>query len=278
MSQVTVIITSYNKAPFLKEAIDSCLNQTYKDFELLIIDDGSSDNSLEIIESYSEEPRVRILTQENKGVIYTRNRAIKEAKGDYVLQLDGDDKLGVDFLSESVPILEKESQVSIVYFGTEFIGEKSGVWNLGEYSLKKQLTTNLIVVSSLFRRSDYFLTEGYRDEFKSGLEDWDFWLSIIELGGEVRQLKSVNFFYRILNNSRNNSIPNETLLKQKIFENHSSLYLENGLDSTNLLWQLRQRDEVICSLQLVKNSAEYKIGKIIMSPIRIIQNLTRFFN
>lgn len=277
MSQVTVIITSYNKAPFLNEAIESCLNQTFKDFELLIIDDGSSDNSLEIIESYSEEPRVRILTQENKGVIYTRNRAIKEAKGDYVLQLDGDDKLGVDFLSESVPILENESQVSIVYFGTEFIGEKSGVWNLGEYSLKKQLTTNLIVVSSLFRRSDYFLTEGYRDEFKSGLEDWDFWLSIIELGGEVRQLKSVNFFYRILNNSRNNSIPNENLLKQKIFENHSSLYLENGLDSTNLLWQLRQRDEVISSLQLVKESAEYKVGEIIMLPFRFIQNLIRQF-
>lgn len=277
MNQVTVIITSYNKAPFLKEAIDSCLNQTFKDFELLIIDDGSSDNSLEVIESYSEEPRIRILTQENKGVIYTRNRAIKEAKGDYVLQLDGDDKLGVDFLSESVPILEKENQVSIVYFGTEFIGEKSGVWNLGEYSLKKQLTTNLIVVTSLFRRSDYFLTEGYRDEFKSGLEDWDFWLSIIELGGEVRQLSSVNFFYRILNNSRNNSIPNETLLKQRIFKNHSSLYLENGLDSTNLLWELRKSDEVISSLELVKKSAEYKVGEIIMLPYRFIQNLIRQF-
>ena len=273
--KVTIIITSYNKVDYLKESIDSALNQKYKDFELLIIDDGSSDNSLEIIESYSEEPRIRILTQENKGVIYTRNRAINEAKGDYILQLDGDDKLGVDFLSESVPILEKESQVSIVYFGTEFIGEKSGVWNLGDYSLKKQLTTNLIVVTALFRRSDYFLTEGYRDEFKSGLEDWDFWLSIIELGGEVRQLSSVNFFFWFLNNSRNNSIPNEILLKQRIFINHSSLYLENGLDSTNLLWQLKKRDEVISSLELVKKSAEYKIGKIIMLPYRFIQNPIR---
>ena len=101
--------------------------------------------------------------------------------------------------------------------------------------------------------------------------------TIIELGGEVRQLSSVNFFYRVLNNSRNNSIPNETLLKQRIFKNHSNLYLENGLDSTNLLWELRKSDEVISSLELIKKSAEYKVGEIIMLPYRFIQNLIRQF-
>jgi glycosyltransferase involved in cell wall biosynthesis len=275
MSQVTIIITSYNKDLYLKEAIDSCVAQNYKDFELLIIDDGSTDKSIEIIESYSELPFVRILKQENKGVIFTRNRAIREAKGKFIVQVDGDDKLGPDFLLDTVPILQAESQVSIVYSGTEFIGEKSGVWNLGEYSLMEQLTTNLIVVTSLFRKSDYFLTKGYRDEFAGGLEDWDFWLSIIELGGEVRQLKKVNFFYRILNDSRNHSISNEATLKKRIFEKHTNLYLENGLDSTTLLWRLREKDEVISSLEIAKQSAEYKIGKIILYPYRFIQNLLR---
>ena len=275
MSQVTIIITSYNKDLYLKEAIDSCVAQNYKDFELLIIDDGSTDKSFEIIESYSELPFVRILKQENKGVIFTRNRAIKEAKGEFIVQVDGDDKLGPDFLSDSVPILEAESKVSIVYSATKFIGEKSGVWDLGEYSLLKQLTTNLIVVTSLFRKSDYLLTDGYRTEFKGGLEDWDFWLSIIELGGEVRQVKKVNFFYRILNDSRNHSISNEAILKKRIFEKHTNLYLENGLDSTNLLWRLREKDEVISSLEIAKQSAEYKIGKIILYPYRFIQNLLR---
>ena len=275
MNQVTVIITSYNKAPFLKEAIDSCLNQTFKDFELLIIDDGSSDKSLEIIESYSEEPQVRILTQENRGVIYTRNRAIKEAKGDYVLQLDGDDKLGAFFLEKTVPVLNEKKNVGIVFCQTELFGEKNGVWDRGEYTIKRQLTSNLIVITALFRKLDFNMTNGYNEDFKDGLEDWDFWLTLIELGRKVIEVSSIQFYYRIELNSRNHIINDQKNLKRLIFENHTKLYLNLGLDPVNLLWEKRKDEDEINSLLVFKNSMDYKVGNLLLSPLRFLKKLFR---
>ena len=275
MSQVTIIITSYNKEPYVKEAIDSCLNQTFKDFELLIIDDGSTDNSTDIIDSYSDNPLVSIIKQENKGVIYTRNRAIQEAKGEFILQLDGDDRLGKLFLEKTVPILVNDSKVGIAFCETELIGEGKGVWDRGEYTLERQLTANLIVITALFRKEDYDKTIGYNPVFNGGLEDWDFWLSIIELGKEVVEVNDVQFYYRIGFESRNHSIKNGKEIKRFIFENHSKLYLDLGLDPVNLLWEIRKGEDVNFSLQVYKNSFEYKLGKLLLLPLRLTQKLFR---
>jgi glycosyltransferase involved in cell wall biosynthesis len=275
MSQVTIIITSYNKEPYVKEAIDSCLNQTFKDFELLIIDDGSTDNSTDIIDSYSDNPLVSIIKQENKGVIYTRNRAIQEAKGEFILQLDGDDRLGKLFLEKTVPILVNDSKVGIAFCKTELIGEGKGIWDRVEYTLERQLTANLIVITALFRKEDYDKTIGYNPVFNAGLEDWDFWLSIIELGKEVVEVNDVQFYYRIGFESRNHSIKNEKEIKRFIFENHSQLYLDLGLDPVNLLWEIRKGEDVNFSLQVYKNSFEYKLGKLLLLPLRLTQKLFR---
>ena len=115
MSLATIIITNYNKAPFLKESIDSALNQNFEDFDVLITDDGSTDESMNIINEYQNNPKTSIIFKENEGVITTRNRAINEAKGKYIVQLDGDDKLDVDFLKLTVPVLEKKEKVGIAY-------------------------------------------------------------------------------------------------------------------------------------------------------------------
>lgn len=274
MPKVSVIITSYNKGEYLSEAIDSVLSQTFNNYELIIIDDGSSDNSREIIDSYHiKNSQIKPIYQENIGVIKTRNKAINIATGEYIVQLDGDDKIHKDFLSWTVPELDQNPKTGIIFCQTEFFGKKSGVWNLGEYNIQSQLTSNLIVISALFRKNDFDKTQGYSDQFNEGLEDWDFWLSLIETGVEVKEIKKVGFYYRIIDNSRNQgySASTETKLKRLIYIRHSNLYLENGLDPVNLLWELKRKESQIYDLNLIKNSPEYKLGRLLLRPFRFLQ-------
>ena len=277
MKSVTIIITNYNKVDYIKKSIDSALDQTYSDFNVLIIDDGSSDGSLDIIRSYDSNPKISLILQENIGVIKTRNKAINSAKGDYILQLDGDDALHPEYLSWTVPVLTVNTDVGIVFCKTELFGSKNGVWDLGEYSLINQLTTNQIVVTALFRKADFVKTKGYSEDFARGYEDWDFWLSLLELGLEVKEINRVGFYYRILKNSRNSSFSKdlEKELKTRIYKSHQDLYLSNGLDPVNLLWKIKEKDSEIYDLKLLKKSKEYKVGYLLLFPLRLLQNLFR---
>lgn len=100
-SLVTIIIPCYNIAPYLQKCVDSILKQTYPYFELLLLDDGSADATLELCKVYEKEDnRVRVFKHQNKGVSYTRNRGIKEAKGEYIMFVDGDDYVESDYIEK----------------------------------------------------------------------------------------------------------------------------------------------------------------------------------
>jgi glycosyltransferase involved in cell wall biosynthesis len=271
--KATIIITSFNKEAFLKEAIESALNQSYDNFELLIIDDGSTDNSQQVIKEF-QAPRITTIFKENEGVIKTRNRAIKEAKGQYIVQLDGDDILGKDFLQKTIPEIENNSTVGIVYCATKLFGAKDKIWDLGEYSIEKQLTTNQIVITALFKKDDFLKTNGYNQDFSEGLEDWDFWLSLIELGIEVKQLNDVEFYYRILPDSRNNfTKEKEERIKNLIWKNHKELYAKYITSPANLLWEIYALESKIKDLNYYKNSRAFKIGDSLLNIPRKFKSI-----
>ena len=271
--KATIIITSFNKEAFLKEAIESALNQSYDNFELLIIDDGSTDNSQQVIKEF-QDPRITTIFKENEGVIKTRNRAIKEAKGQYIVQLDGDDILGKDFLQKTIPEIENNSTVGIVYCATKLFGAKDKIWDLGEYSIEKQLTTNQIVITALFKKDDFLKTNGYNQDFSEGLEDWDFWLSLIELGIEVKQLNDVEFYYRILPDSRNNfTKEKEERIKNLIWKNHKELYAKYITSPANLLWEIYTLESKIKDLNYYKNSRAFKIGDSLLNIPRKFKSI-----
>lgn len=122
-SLVSIIIPCYNIAPYIHECVDSILKQTYPHFELLLLDDGSSDATLELCKAYAnKDNRVRVFTHENKGVSYTRNRGIKEAKGENIMFVDGDDYVERDYIEKHLIDLE-ENCISI----SGFLNEKNGV-------------------------------------------------------------------------------------------------------------------------------------------------------
>lgn len=89
---ISVVISVYNGEKYLSEAIESVLNQTYKDFEFIIINDGSTDNSLEIIKKYqNQDERIVLISRENKGLVSSLNEGIEKAKGKYIARMDADD-------------------------------------------------------------------------------------------------------------------------------------------------------------------------------------------
>lgn len=120
---ITIIIPCYNIENYIKKCVDSILNQTYPYFELLLLDDGSADATLELCKVFEKEDnRVRVFTHQNRGVSYTRNIGIKEAKGDFVMFVDGDDYLEVDYIEKHIVDLE-ENCITL----SGFLNEKNGV-------------------------------------------------------------------------------------------------------------------------------------------------------
>jgi glycosyltransferase involved in cell wall biosynthesis len=115
MSLVTVYITNYNYAEYIDNAVESVLNQTYNDIEILIIDDGSTDNSLEIIEKYQSKPNIKIISQKNKGLNVTNNIALHASNGEFIIRLDADDWLDSNAIEILVRTIERDPHIGLVF-------------------------------------------------------------------------------------------------------------------------------------------------------------------
>jgi len=211
---VSIIVPVYNAAKFIEMTIDSALASSYPFLEILIINDGSTDNSQDIIDRIvTENPTVKSFIQENKGVSATRNYAISKATGKYILPLDADDLISVDYITHAVNELRNDENVKIVYGKAEYFGDRSGDWNLPEFDIHLLARRNIIYVSGVFRKSDFERTPGYCPEMPS-LEDWDLWISLLENGGTAICLNEKCFYYRI--HEKSNRLANRGLKKQMI--------------------------------------------------------------
>ena len=229
MAEFSVIIPCYNQGMYLKEAIDSVLNQTFQDFEIIVVNDASTDEETKRVFSEFDVPKAHVISfEENQGPSAARNAAIKEAEGKYILPLDADNKIGPTYLEKAFEILEKNTSVGIVYCKAELFGKERGEWDLKPYSLKEVLNCNCIFVSAVFRKSDWAAVGGFNGNMIYSLEDWDFWLSLIEKGVEVYQIPEFLFFYRKHSVSRSVlALGSEKKATRQIILNHLSLYAKN---------------------------------------------------
>ncbi len=227
--KVSVVIPCFNLAEYLDEAIDSVLAQTFQDFEILVVDDGSNDPYTKNKLSTLNKPRVRIFRSENQGLAGARNLAIANAHGQYILPLDADDRLAPTFLEKSVAVLDGRPEAGIVYSEVEWFGEKNGKWEVPPYRFPDILLDNVIVASALFRRSDWELVGGYSTEFRSRWEDYDFWLSLIERGRVPYRIPEVLFYYRQRAGSMTDSARrgDRAPLYEMLFRRHTEMYVEN---------------------------------------------------
>lgn len=228
---VSVIIPCYNDGIYLMDAIRSVQKQTYPYVEIIVIDDASTDLTTKQILSELAGGGIKVLCIDHAGPAAARNRGIREAQGHYIFPLDADDKIEATYLEKAVMALSGNDKAGIVYCHAELFGKEKGRWELPDYSLDRMLLDNIIFASALFYREDWERIGGYCEDLTMGMEDYDFWLSILELGKDVIQLPEVLFWYRIKEKSRTKQLKGNAsdiqMAYQMIFENHRELYRAN---------------------------------------------------
>ena len=202
---VSIIIPCYNQASFIQETIASVINQSYTNWECIIVNDGSTDPTGDKIQTaIHQDTRFTYVETPNEGVSAARNKAIRIAQGKYILPLDGDDLLNPDYVTLATQVLEKNSSIGLICSNTEFFGSKSGVSPVPDFDWRSFLASNTLVCSCVFRRSDFEATSGYDTQLKHGLEDWEFWISLLATTQKkVHKLDYVGLQYRIQESSRN---------------------------------------------------------------------------
>ena len=203
---VSIITPCYNGAKYISETIDSVLCQTYTDWEMIIINDGSKDNSAEVISTYVErDSRIKLINQKNGGSANARNHGIRVANGRYIALLDADDIWENNFLEEQLRFM-KEKNALCVYSSYKRIDENSKEI-LKPVICKKQVTYNQMLITNfigcltgLYDTSVYgkvFL----REELKSIRDDYAYWLDIVKSTGKAFGNTNVLARYRVMKNS-----------------------------------------------------------------------------
>lgn len=181
---ISIISSCHNHGKYIHEMIDSVLKQTFQNFEIIIVNDGSTDNTRIILDGIRHKS-IRIIHSDHKGPSFARNLAIRNSKSSIILNLDADDKIEEGLLEKAYDVFRKKPEAGIVYTNCRYFGSKWGFMKAGNYSIENMLISNRIVSAAFFRKEDWEKCGGYSEDFVFGLEDWDLWISIIELGKEV---------------------------------------------------------------------------------------------
>ena len=199
---VSVIVPIYNAAPYLQETLDSILASTYRPIEVVMVDDGSSDESLSIATAYCKQHlECQVIAQDNQGVSVARNNAIRAAKGTYILPVDADDKIASTFIQKAVDAIDSNEDIRMVGCRCWMFGSVDKEWKLPAFSHSLLARKNMIPATALYRKADWERCGGYCEQ-EIYREDWDFWISMMELGGTFYKIDEVLFYYRITTGSR----------------------------------------------------------------------------
>jgi len=202
MANISVVIPSYNQSEYLEDAIESVYNQIMPPLEILVVDDGSSDDSLEVARRYEfkefpgiESP-VRVISQVNKGLPSARNTGIMNAQGDYIQFLDADDMLKENAIARiNQEIMSTNADIVAPSF-KEF-GKSDREIILGGFTMDDLKVANRIGYFSCVRKSALLEVGGYNPKMKWGWEDWDLWFDLWKRGKTIAVIQEVLVMYRV---------------------------------------------------------------------------------
>ena len=266
MPLISVIVPCYNQAQYLDECLQSVLDQTYRNWECIIVNDGSPDHTEEIAKKWTEkDTRFKYLYKENGGLSSARNAGIEMAKGEWILPLDADDKIGNQYLE----LAEKEfgKDYTVIYCEAELFGNETGKWHLPEFSLENLAKKNCIFCSAFYKKEDWKKVNGYDVNMIYGLEDYEFWISLLknEKKNTVKKLPQTLFYYRVKENSMLTNLKSERINKMfnYISKKHTDFFLEY-LGSFNELFLLQEN--ILKKYDKLLNSKKIKFLEFILKP------------
>lgn len=194
---LSVVIPCFNTGHTLIDTLRSLRHQTFQDFEVLIVDDGSDDRRtirlLRRLERFSE---IQMIRQENEGPGAARNTGIKRSVGKYICCLDSDDCLAPDYLEKCLIMLEADSGLGVAYSWMKLFGEEQRLCRSERLDTELLLFFNHVGVSAVFRRESWVMVGGYSEHRACLYEDWDFWIRLASLGIRGKVVPEPLFFYR----------------------------------------------------------------------------------
>jgi len=231
--RVSVIIPCFNYGLFLTNAIQSALLQTLPNFEVIVVNDGSTDNSLEVAQGFESDARVKVVDQPNSGTpAISRNRGALHAQGDYFVFLDADDILEPDALREWSTFLNQHPEISLVYsdrFDLHSDGSKHYIHFLDWNTERLKIPLNLFSYCNMMRRSLWEAIGGFRTNVH-GVEDWDAWVAMVSRGLVGYRIPKPLFTYRVKEvGVFQDVVRNEELKKALVIVNNAELFSEEGI-------------------------------------------------
>lgn len=276
--KVSVIVPCYNQSQFLGEALQSILDQTYQNWECIIVDDGSPDDTENVAQIYCiQDSRIKYIYQKNGGLSGARNFGIQNASGDFILTLDADDKYDPTFIEKGVSILSKNQEIGVVSsWILRFKGSKEiCVIKPNGKTIGDFLFQNAANGTSLFRKKCWEAVGGYDEKMKKGYEDWDFYIRVCAYGWNVHIIQEILFFYRQHDFSmRLDAYQNyDKEIKKYMCLKHKELYLscyEDMIDYFLTSIDVGKKNNI-----KIRNTIDFKIGYVLLKPLRMVKSLFR---
>ncbi|MDX2693352.1 glycosyltransferase family 2 protein [Streptomyces ipomoeae] len=227
---VSVVIPCHDYARYLPATLSSVVAQTFHDWEAVIVDDGSTDDTAEVAQSLiarHPDRRIRLVQQANAGVSAARNRGIAASTGRYVLPLDADDVIAPTMLEKTVAVLDGNPGIAIAStdvftFTDDDLPPQS--MRLPAYSRELMLQRLIMFYCSLYRREVWQIVGGYDESMRAG-EDWDFWVGCVERGFDAHHIHEPLFGARNKDTGLHvEAAENDLAIRARIVANHPSLF------------------------------------------------------
>lgn len=281
---VSVIIPCFNDGQYLRDAIGSVEKCDDELYEIIIVDDGSSDENTQRILFDLEQRGYRVIRQENQGLGASRNTGIRSSRGRYFLPLDADNIIHADYVKVGVSILDKQPDVAVVYGNREFFGEKivgPQCHVVGELDLQKLAIWNYIDACAVIRKEAWEQCGGYDVNMPhQGWEDWELWLNLASRGWKFYYEDRVMFSYRLRGDSLSASMLDTEKLNRVIeylASKHGLLLRQLVVAQYEELERSKERYQELLQLRATRYSRLWQEGGLRAVLLEAVNSFLRRF-
>jgi glycosyltransferase involved in cell wall biosynthesis len=257
---VSVVIPCYNQGEFILEAISSVESCQEAVYEIVIVNDGSTEPLTKKVLQYLKDNGYWVIDQSNQGLARARNKGISKARGRYILPLDSDNKIRPEYLTKSIEILDKSPEIGVVYGDVQLFDRRKDILPVPDFDINKLAMGNYIDACAVLRKQVWLDCGGYDDKIpdKLGYEDWDLWLGAAAKGWKFYHIPEVMFDYRVREDSMVSlcRIPeNHEKLVRYISTKHLDIYKSNFANI------LAQKDAALLRERLRSEDMEFRLQK-----------------